>query len=155
MKSFTVLVFVLALLCCAHAIPTIISNAVDIPTGVDCLNGISCAPGQTCMSNSTGTGNAVSIKRNSRVAALPPLTLAPQYACSPLPNAVRCMDARFSCPASTTCAEEIKCVAADGSVSDGILNVDPFFALAVRDFGARLLPAALEVAAHCLQVAMA
>lgn len=109
MKSFAVLVCVLALLCSANAIPTIIS------TGVDCLNGISCAPGQTCMSNTTGVGMA--------------------YSCSPLPNAVRCMDARFSCPASTICAEELKCVAVDGSVSDGVLNVDAFAVAESRDFG--------------------
>ena len=63
----------------------------------------------------------------------------PQYSCSPLPNAVRCMDARFSCPASTTCAEELKCIAADGSVSEGVLNVDAFAALEFRDFGAQQL----------------
>jgi hypothetical protein len=58
MKSFAVLVCVLALLCSANAIPTIIS------TGVDCLNGISCAPGQTCMSNTTGVGMAVRLRNH-------------------------------------------------------------------------------------------
>jgi hypothetical protein len=46
------------------------------------------------------------------------------------------MDARFSCPSSTTCAEELKCVAADGSISDGVLNVDAFLVAEFRDFGA-------------------
>jgi hypothetical protein len=59
-----------------------------------------------------------------------------QYACAPLPNAVRCMDARFSCPASTVCAEDVKCVAEDGTVTDGILNVDAFSVAEFRDFGA-------------------
>jgi hypothetical protein len=47
------------------------------------------------------------------------------------------MDARFSCPASTVCAEELKCVAVDGSVSDGVLNVDAFAVAESRDFGAQ------------------
>jgi hypothetical protein len=47
------------------------------------------------------------------------------------------MDARFSCPASTICAEELKCVAVDGSVSDGVLNVDAFAVAESRDFGAQ------------------
>jgi hypothetical protein len=46
------------------------------------------------------------------------------------------MDARFSCPTSTICAEELKCVAADGSFSDGVLNVDAFLVAEFRDFGA-------------------
>jgi hypothetical protein len=45
------------------------------------------------------------------------------------------MDARFSCPESTACAEELKCVAKDGSVSEGILNVDAFAVSEFRDFG--------------------
>ena len=45
------------------------------------------------------------------------------------------MDARFSCPASTVCAQEIKCVAADGTVTDGILNIDAFRVAKFRDFG--------------------
>jgi hypothetical protein len=49
------------------------------------------------------------------------------------------MDARFSCPASTTCAEELKCIAVDGSVSEAVLNLDAFAALEFRDFGAQQL----------------
>jgi hypothetical protein len=53
MKTYSVFVFALALLCGANALPTIVSP------GIDCLNGISCAAGQTCMSNATGVGMLV------------------------------------------------------------------------------------------------
>lgn len=46
------------------------------------------------------------------------------------------MDARYSCPASTTCAPELKCVAADGSSIDGIANLDAFEVAEFQDFGA-------------------
>ncbi len=63
-----------------------------------------------------------------------PLT-RPQYACSPLPNAVRCNDARFSCPSSTTCAQGFKCEAADGSLVNAVTNVDAFYDDPMRSFG--------------------
>ena len=132
-----ILFFAVALLCGASALPTIISSGAD---SVDCLNGISCAQSQTCMSNLTGAGMRVHIFSRGTYSARKirirlPSHLSLQYACAPLPNAVRCMDARFSCPASTVCAEEIKCVAADGTVTDGILNVDAFGVAEFRDFG--------------------
>jgi len=45
------------------------------------------------------------------------------------------MDARYSCPASTTCAPELKCVSADGSSIDGIANLDAFEVAEFQDFG--------------------
>ena len=91
-----------------------------------CGNGISCAPDQTCMSNATGAGLV--------------------HACSPLPRAVRCMDARFSCPAATACAENSQCVAADGTiVSDAAMNVDAFRVADMRDFGSGMKPTAFSI----------
>ena len=86
-----------------HALPTI------APSAQHCGNGIACAPSQTCMSNASAVGAGL------------------VYACSPLPNAVRCMDARFSCPVSSSCVEDSKCsYAADGSVTDAVVNLDAF-----------------------------
>ena len=68
----------------------------------NCRNGISCAPSQTCMSNATGAGLL--------------------YACSPLTDAVRCIDARFSCPHSSICVEDSKCLNSDGNTSDAVVN---------------------------------
>ena len=79
----------------------------------------------------------------------PPVAVHPSHAlflfsCSPLPNAVRCNDARWSCPASSTCADDMhdaaalgssKCVASDGSVVDAVVNVDPLEVAEMRDFG--------------------
>lgn len=91
-----------------------------------CGNGISCAPDQTCMSNATGAGLV--------------------HACSPLPRAVRCMDARFSCPAATACAENSQCVAADGTVvSDAAMNVDAYRVADMRDFGSGMKPTAFSI----------
>ena len=117
----------------ATALPTI------APIAQHCANGIFCAPFQTCMSNATGAGLL--------------------YACSPLPNAVRCMDARFSCPAFFVCAENSLCVtspeatsnattATDATIAttlDAVVNVDAFEVAEMRDFGSGMRPTALSV----------
>jgi hypothetical protein len=48
---------------------------------------------------------------------------------------VRCNDARFSCPAASTCAKDFKCLAADGSSSNAVVNVDAAAVAKYRDFG--------------------
>lgn len=108
------------------ALPTI------APIAQNCGNGIFCAPFQTCMSNATGAGLL--------------------YACSPLPNAVRCMDARFSCPALFVCAENSLCVAppttsnaTTATTLDAVVNVDAFEVTEMRDFGSGMRPTALSV----------
>lgn len=127
--------FMVAVMCCSvSAIPTI------LPDANDCGNGISCAPDQTCMSNATGAGIV--------------------HACSPLPRAVRCMDARFSCPAATACADNFTCISASATVSvsatvgasatvsaitDAVVNLDAHQVADVRDFGAGLKPTALSI----------
>lgn len=131
--------FMVAAMCCGvSAIPTVIPNTND------CGNGIFCAPDQTCMSNATGAGL--------------------MYACSPLPRAVRCMDARFSCPANTACADNSTCISASATASvsatvgvsatttattatatDAVVNVDAHQVADVRDFGAGMTPTALSV----------
>ena len=117
MKAF---ILVAAMFMGINAIPTIVpSNS--------CGNGISCASQQTCMSNATGAGL--------------------MYACSPLPDAVRCMDARFSCPASTTCGENSSCVSLEdgGVITDVVVNVDAHEVAEMRDFGHGVRPTALSV----------
>jgi len=113
--------FMIAMLVCSvSAAPTI------VPAPNSCGNGISCAPDQTCMSNATGAGLL--------------------YACSPLPAAVRCMDARVSCPANTACAENSQCVAADDTVvSDAVVNVDAHQVAELRDFGSGMKPTAFSI----------
>ncbi len=102
----------------------------------DCGNGISCAPRQTCMSNATGAGLV--------------------YACSPLYRAVRCMDARFSCPMSYTCVENSRCVSSDFNAEEAginaeeaginaVLNLDAFHVAEYRDFGAGVRPTSLSI----------
>ena len=109
------------LVCSVSAVP-FLSN--------DCGNGISCAPLQTCMSNATGAGIV--------------------YACSPLPNAVRCMDARFSCPADTVCAENATCITASATATatiptDAVINLDAHQVADLRDFGAGMKPTAFSI----------
>lgn len=105
-----------------HALPTI------APSAQHCGNGIACAPSQTCMSNASAVGAGL------------------VYACSPLPNAVRCMDARFSCPVSSSCVEDSKCsYAADGSVTDAVVNLDAFEVAEMRDFGSGMKSTALSI----------
>ena len=132
---------VVLLLNTIHAIPTI------VPATNDCGNGISCAPLQTCMSNATGAGLV--------------------HACSPLPRAVRCMDARFSCPADTACADNFTCIATTtainpsinpsmntaintattttATITDAVVNVDAHQVAEMRDFGSGMKPTALSV----------
>jgi hypothetical protein len=108
-----------------HAIPTI------VPATNDCGNGISCAVDQTCMSNATGAGLV--------------------HACSPLPRAVRCMDARFSCPADTACAENSTCIPITATATtattatDAVVNVDAHQVAEMRDFGSGVKPTAFSV----------
>ena len=127
--------FMVAAMCCGvSAIPTVIPNTND------CGNGIFCAPDQTCMSNATGAGL--------------------MYACSPLPRAVRCMDARFSCPDATVCAENATCISVsatattdtiattdttDTTATDAVVNVDAHQVADVRDFGAGMTPTAFSI----------
>lgn len=97
-----------------------------IPLGsTDCRNGIFCALDQTCMSNATGAGLV--------------------HACSPLQRAVRCMDARFSCPAATVCAENSTCIAANNIQMDAVINVDAHAVAEMRDFGAGMTLTALSI----------
>ena len=102
-----------------HAIPTI------SPYAHSCGNGIYCAPTQTCMSNATGAGLL--------------------YACSPLYKAVRCSDARFSCPALSACVEDSKCLSHDNITTDAVVNVDAFQVAEMRDFGLGMKPTALSI----------
>ena len=102
---------------------TALSNIVV--AGRDCGNGISCTHLQTCMSNATGAGLI--------------------YACSPLTDAVRCMDARFSCPPSSICAEDSKCMYSDGNSTDAVINLDAFQVSEMRDFGTGMKPTALSI----------
>jgi hypothetical protein len=105
-------------------------NAMTAPITHDCGNGISCAPRQTCMSNATGAGLV--------------------YACSPLYRAVRCMDARFSCPTSYTCVENSRCVSSGLNAEaeaglNAVLNLDAFHVAEYRDFGAGVRPTSLSI----------
>ena len=105
------------------ALPTI------APASEDCGNGISCAPSQTCMSNASATGAGL------------------VYACSPLPNAVRCMDARFSCPDSYTCIEDSKCRPPENvnDITDAVVNLDAFEVAEMRDFGSGMKPTSFSI----------
>ena len=114
--------FMIAMLVCSVSAVPFLSN--------DCGNGIHCAAGQTCMSNATGAGLL--------------------YACSPLPRAVRCMDARFSCPASTVCAENATCISATATTdkiptTDAVINVDAHRVADLRDFGAGMKPTSFSI----------
>ena len=114
--------FMVAMLVCSV-------SAIPLPNTNDCGNGISCAPSQTCMSNATGAGLL--------------------YACSPLPRAVRCMDARFSCPAATVCADNSTCISATVSATatamDAVINVDAHQVADMRDFGSGMTPTSFSV----------
>jgi len=99
-------------------------SSTDID-GNSCGNGISCTPSQTCMSNATGAGLL--------------------YACSPFTNAVRCMDARFSCPHLSICVEDSKCLYGDGNSTDAVVNLDAFQVSEIRDFGTGMKPNAFSI----------
>jgi hypothetical protein len=104
-----------------YALPTI------VPANENCGNGIICAPSQTCMSNASAVGAGL------------------VYACSPLPSAVRCMDARFSCPALSSCVEDLKCICANGNLTDAVVNIDAFEVAEFRDFGSGMKSTALSI----------
>lgn len=103
------------------------------PISQDCGNGILCAASQTCMSNMTGAGLI--------------------YACSPLTNAVRCMDARFSCPHDHVCAENSRCILNQNQTRmeglateiNAVLNLDAFEVSEFRDFGKGMKPTAVSI----------
>ena len=122
MKPFSFLTCLLIMLGTSvniRAIPTI------SPYAQNCGNGIYCAPLQTCMSNATGAGLL--------------------YACSPLHNAVRCSDARFSCPAFSTCVEDSKCLSSNNITTDAVVNLDAFQVAEFRDFGLGMKPTAFSI----------
>jgi hypothetical protein len=103
------------------------------PISQDCGNGIFCAASQTCMSNMTGAGLI--------------------YACSPFTNAVRCMDARFSCPHDYVCAENSRCILNQNQTRmeglateiNAVLNLDAFEVSEFRDFGKGMKPTSLSI----------
>lgn len=112
----------LLLLAGVNAIPTVAPSILV----KDCGNGIYCAYNQTCMSNATGAGLV--------------------YACSPLTSAVRCTDARFSCPVSYTCIEYNRCVSSSGdNIIDVVVNIDAFQVADARDFGLGIRPTSLSI----------
>lgn len=99
------------------------------PISQDCGNGIFCAVSQTCMSNMTGAGLI--------------------YACSPLTNAVRCMDARFSCAHDHVCVENSRCILNQNQTRvteiNAVLNLDAFEVSEFRDFGKGMKPTSLSI----------
>ncbi len=126
------LVCALALLCGVNAVPTI------APAGIDCGNGIFCASGQTCLSNATGAGQLVT--RSNSFSPTTSSHFLSQMACSPFSDAVFCHDARFSCPAASTCSDAgsqvSRCFASDGSViSRAAKNVDAMKVAEFRNYG--------------------
>jgi len=128
MKSLSFLLYLSILLVNNSVIP--INAHIDImPIAINCGNGIFCASSQTCMSNATGAGLI--------------------YACSPMSNAVRCMDSRFSCPTSFSCAENLKCVSnytdSDSEIIDAVVNIEAFEVAEMRDFGYGLKPTSVSV----------
>jgi hypothetical protein len=71
-------------------------------------------------------------------------------ACSPFSNAVFCHDARFSCPAASTCSSDTeshvsRCFASDGSViGDAAMSVDAMAVAEFRNYGEQALQASLS-----------
>jgi hypothetical protein len=120
MKIITFLSITL-LFAASNAAPNIGSSSND------CENGIYCAVHQTCMSNATGAGLI--------------------YACSPLLHAVRCNDARFSCPRSFTCVENSRCISNTETdhVIDAVMNIDAYHVSEIRDFGKGMKPTSLSI----------
>jgi len=105
-------------------------------------------PPQFFKSKATGKGLPKPLPLLSRAHFLtPPVAVHPSHAlflfsCSPLPSAVRCNDARWSCPASFVCADDGRdafgssnSVASDGSIVDAVINIDPFEVAEMSDFG--------------------
>ena len=135
MVSFTVLAYLIPLFGIVAAFPF-----PNLDNTIDCGNGIFCTSSQTCMSNATGAGLV--------------------YACSPLPNAVRCMDARYSCPETFKCGDDFTCFSvtsddaspsnsnsnsSSSSSSDAVINVDAFKVDSIRNFGQGMKPTALSI----------
>ena len=125
MKPISFLTCALFMMCYNIGEITALPAILPSPSVQNCGNGISCASSQTCMSNATGAGLV--------------------YACSPLPNAVRCMDARFSCPTASVCVDESKCLITDGNITDAIMNVDAFEVAEFRDFGSGMKLASTSI----------
>lgn len=132
MKPFALLAFALAMIGTSNTHVYALPNIA--PSAQSCGNGIFCAPFQTCMSNATGAGLV--------------------YACSPLPSATRCLDARFSCPSSYTCIEDSKCLPPtngnngnnDSIVTyDAVVNLDAFEVSEFRDFGSGMKPTSFSI----------
>jgi len=134
MKPVAFLSWVLLVTCSGLSVSNGLPNLA--PSNNDCGNGIYCAAGQTCMSNATGAGLI--------------------YACSPIDRAVRCMDARFSCPLSFICSKTGRCVSNTAAASmsadtdatdatDVIVNVDAFRVADSRDFGKGMIPTSLSI----------
>jgi len=138
MKPFALLAFALAMIGTSNIHVSALPNIA--PSAQSCGNGIFCAPFQTCMSNATGAGLV--------------------YACSPLPSATRCLDARFSCPSSYTCIEDSKCLpptygnggnGGNGDnndsivTSDAVVNLDAFEVSEFRDFGSGMKSTSFSV----------
>ena len=95
-------------------------------SSIDCENGIYCAARQTCMSNATGAGLL--------------------YACSPFSRAVRCADARYSCPKSFICSTNSRCISnTTNDEMDAVLNIDSYHVAEMRDFGKGMKPTSLSV----------
>ena len=111
-----------------NAVPHLAPSAT-----MDCGNGLFCAAEQTCMSNATGAGLI--------------------YACSPIQNAVRCMDARFSCPPSFMCYDNSTCApgaqgvdGAEGAdIVDAVVNIDAHHVAEYRDFGSGMKPTGFSI----------
>lgn len=134
MKPVSLLSWALLLACSGLSIANGLPNLA--PLRNHCGNGIYCAARQTCMSNATGAGLI--------------------YACSPIERAVRCMDARFSCPPTFTCSKNSRCVsnttrtttsAAEETVDkvEAVVNVDAFQVAELRDFGKGMKPTSLSI----------
>ena len=120
MKPYLLITFAMFFLASnVNALPMIAPNPQN------CGNGISCASSQTCMSNATGAGLI--------------------YACSPLPSAVRCMDARFSCSTNSVCSDNSTCISPTGELTDAVINLDAFEVAELRDFGSGISPTALSI----------
>jgi len=92
------------------------AQAITLAPGasVSCDNGLFCASGQTCISKYQGAGA--------------------KLACSPHPNAVVCNDKRFSCPAGSTCFNELCTPTNGGEPFQASTSVDAI-SVGLRTYG--------------------